>query len=105
MKKILICEDEQDAQSSLKNILSKRNYDVMAVNDGQEAITQAQEFHPDIILLDVRMPKIDGLEVAASIREFNDKVKIIFVTAFDSREIKKRQRVLIFPATSPSPLQ
>ncbi len=89
MKKILICEDEQDAQESLKNILVKRNYDVLAVNNGQDAIDQARAFHPDLILLDVRMPKIDGLEVASSIRELDEDVKIIFVTAFDSQEIKK----------------
>ncbi|HQQ06887.1 MAG TPA: response regulator, partial [Candidatus Omnitrophota bacterium] len=79
MQKILICEDEQDAQESLKNILVKRNYDVLAVNNGQDAIDQARAFHPDLILLDVRMPKIDGLEVASSIRELDEDVKIIFV--------------------------
>jgi len=89
MQKILICEDEQDAQESLKNILVKRNYDVLTVNNGQDAIDQARAFHPDLILLDVRMPKIDGLEVASSIRELDENVKIIFVTAFDSQEIKK----------------
>ena len=89
MKKILICEDEQDAQASLKNILVKRNYDVMTVNNGQEAIDQARAFRPDLILLDVRMPKIDGLEVASSIRELDENVKIVFVTAFESQEIKK----------------
>ena len=89
MKKILICEDEQDAQTSLKNMLVKRSYDVLAVNNGQDAIDQARAFHPDLILLDIRMPKIDGLDVARSIREFDESVKIIFVTAFDSLEIKK----------------
>jgi CheY-like chemotaxis protein len=89
MKKILICEDEQDAQASLKSLLAKRNYDVLGVNNGRDAIDQARAFQPDLILLDIRMPKIDGLEVASSIREFDENVKIIFLTAFDSPEMKK----------------
>jgi CheY-like chemotaxis protein len=89
MKKILICEDEQDAQASLKNLMSKRGYDVVAVNNGKDAIDQAHAFQPDLILLDIRMPKVDGIEVASSVREFDKKVKIIFVTAFDSPEMKK----------------
>jgi CheY-like chemotaxis protein len=89
MKKILICEDEQDAQASLKNLLVKRSYDVVGVSNGKDAIDQAQSFQPDLILLDIRMPKIDGLEVASSVRKFNKEVKIIFVTAFDSPEMKK----------------
>jgi DNA-binding response OmpR family regulator len=89
MRKILICEDEQDAQDSLKNLLVKRSYDVLGVNNGQDAIEQAKAFQPDLILLDIRMPKIDGIDVARSIRDIDKKVRIIFVTAFDSQEIKK----------------
>jgi CheY-like chemotaxis protein len=89
MKKILICEDEQDAQTSLKNLLTKRSYEVLAVNNGQDAAEQARTFQPDLILLDIRMPKIDGIEVAGMIREFDKKVKIIFVSAFNSEQMKK----------------
>jgi DNA-binding response OmpR family regulator len=89
MKKILICEDEQDAQTSLKNMLSRRNYDVLGASNGTDALDQAKKFQPDLILLDIRMPKIDGIEVAKSIREFDNKVKLLFVTAFDSLEMKK----------------
>jgi response regulator NasT len=89
MKKILICEDELDAQASLKNMLVKRSYDVVGVDNGKDAIDQARAFQPDLILLDIRMPKVDGIEVASSVREFDKKAKIIFVTAFDSPEMKK----------------
>lgn len=89
MKKILICEDEKDAQESLKNILLKRKYEVYTASDGKEAIDRSKETKPDLILLDIRMPKLDGLEVAKAIREFNTKTKIIFITAFHSPEITK----------------
>jgi len=89
MKKILICEDEQDVQASLKNMLSRRNYDVQGAANGTDALELAKKFQPDLILLDIRMAKIDGIEVARTIRESDTKVKILFVTAFDSLEIKK----------------
>lgn len=89
MKKILICEDERDARESLTKILSKIDYQVSSVENGQDAINQARELKPDLILLDVRMPKIDGLEVAREVRKFDKLTKIIFVTAFASEEIRK----------------
>ncbi len=89
MKKILICEDEKDVRELLSKILSKNNYEVTTVGNGQDAIDQARELKPNLMLLDIRMPKIDGLEVAKEVRKFDRLVKIIFVTAFASDEIKK----------------
>ena len=89
MKKILICEDEQDAREVLTKTLSKIDYLVYSVENGQDAISQAREIKPDLILLDIRMPKIDGLEVAKEVRKFDKSAKIIFITAFASEEIRK----------------
>jgi len=89
MKKILICEDEIDALEALKKILNKKDYEVLGVENGQDAIAKAREFKPDLILLDIRMPKIDGLEVASEVRKFNKTTKIIFVTAFAGEELRK----------------
>lgn len=89
MKKILICEDEADVQKSMANILIKQKYEVYAAKDGEEAINQARKINPALILLDIRMPKFDGLEVAKQIREFNPKTKIIFITGFQSPELTK----------------
>lgn len=106
MKKILICEDEPDAQKSLKNMLMKENYDVHTAKDGAEAINVANEINPDLILLDIRMPKVDGLEVAREIRKFNTQAKIIFITAFQSPELLKEaakyniSSYLVKPVTS-----
>jgi DNA-binding response OmpR family regulator len=89
MKKILICEDEQDIREALLKILSRSEYEVQTCENGKEAIDKTREFKPNAILLDVRMPKIDGLEAAREIRRFDKQVKIIFVTAFASEEIRK----------------
>lgn len=89
MKRILICEDEKVSQESLKNLLVKRNYEVFGADNGQEAITKAKELNPDLIMLDIRMPKIDGIEVAREVRQFAKNTKIIFITAFASPELQK----------------
>lgn len=89
MKKILICEDEKDSRDSLKNILERKNYEVYTASDGEESIEKAKKVKPDLILLDIRMPKVDGLEAAKKIREFNSKTKIIVITSFQSPELYK----------------
>ena len=89
MKKILICEDEQDTQDSLKNILERNEYEVYSAFDGKEAIDKAKEVKPELIILDIRMPKLNGLEVAGEIRKFDKAAKIIFITAFQSPQIKQ----------------
>jgi YesN/AraC family two-component response regulator len=89
MKTILICEDEQDTQESLKNILVRNEYEVYSAFDGKEAIDKVKEVKPDLVVLDIRMPKINGLEVAGEIRKFDKVTRIIFITAFQSPELSK----------------
>ena len=89
MKKILLCEDDVDTQITLKNILKKHGYETHTAQDGEEAIAMAIKVNPDLILLDIRMPKLDGLEVAGEIRKHSTQAKIIFVTAFQSPELIK----------------
>jgi two-component system response regulator VicR len=89
MRRILICEDERDTQESLKRLLQRKDYEVFGVYDGKDAIDKAKELYPDLILLDIRMPKIDGLEVAREIRKTNKTAKIIIVTAFASPQIEQ----------------
>lgn len=81
MKRILICEDEQDARESLKHILQRHNFEIYTVADGQEALNRMRQINPDVVLLDIRMPKIDGLELAQKIREFDTRVKLVMITA------------------------
>lgn len=87
MKKILVVDDEKPISDIVKFNLSKEGYDVYTAYDGEEAIEQAEEVVPDLILLDLMLPKIDGLEVCRQIRKKYD-MPIIMVTAKDS-EIDK----------------
>jgi len=82
---VLIVDDERDNISSLSAILS-RDYTVYASTNGMDAIETAQQFMPDIILLDILMPEMDGYEVLKAFKE-SEKTKditVIFITGLDS---------------------
>jgi len=81
--KILIVDDEPDIIEILKYNLNNEGYDVKSANNGLKAIEKAKKFIPDIILLDVMMPEMDGIETCEEIRkipELNDTI-ITFLTA------------------------
>lgn len=80
MKKILIVEDEEDIQELLKFFLEDNDYQTMIVSDGIEAIDTFHRFQPDMILLDIMIPKIDGYAVCELIRK-ESKIPIIMITA------------------------
>ena len=87
MKKILVVDDEKPISDIVKFNLAKEGYEVFSAYDGEEALQKVEEIHPDLILLDLMLPKIDGLEVAKEVRK-NYDMPIIMVTAKDS-EIDK----------------
>jgi two-component system alkaline phosphatase synthesis response regulator PhoP len=66
---ILIVDDEQDIQQFLSYNLKKEGYNTLTASDGEEAIQITKQISPDLILLDVMMPKIDGIETCRMIRE------------------------------------
>ncbi len=82
-KKILIVDDEPDILDILKYVLEKEGYKVKKARNGEEAVDRAYEEKPDLILLDIMMPKKDGIEVCRELRankKFNDTI-IVFLTA------------------------
>ncbi|MEQ7221564.1 response regulator YycF [Vagococcus fluvialis] len=87
MKKILVVDDEKPISDIVKFNLSKEGYEVFTAFDGEEAVEMVSEVEPDLILLDLMLPKMDGLEVCREVRK-NYDTPIIMVTAKDS-EIDK----------------
>jgi two-component system response regulator VicR len=86
-KKILVVDDERPIADILEFTLTKEGYQVVCAYDGEEAIKLAQKEVPDLILLDIMLPKKDGMEVCRAIRNHQD-MPIIMLTAKDS-EIDK----------------
>ncbi|MCC5930987.1 MAG: response regulator transcription factor [Cyclobacteriaceae bacterium] len=82
-KKVLIVDDEQDILELLKYNLKKEGYEVKAVSDGLQAMDAIKNFLPDLVLLDIMMPNLDGVETCRQMREISDleQTYIIFLTA------------------------
>jgi two-component system alkaline phosphatase synthesis response regulator PhoP len=79
-EKILIVEDEKDLVKLLQYNLEQQHYRVTSAHDGQAALASFRKEKPDLVLLDLMIPKMDGLEVCRAIRQ-DSKVPIIMVTA------------------------
>ena len=81
--RILLVDDEEDILEFLSYNLIKEGYKIKTANNGKSALKILEKFNPDLIILDVMMPEMDGIEVCESIRknEKNDDVLILFLTA------------------------
>ena len=91
-KKLLLVEDEERLGFVLKVFFEKKNFIVEVVKDGEDAIFQAENLNPDIILLDWMLPNMSGLEICRQIRTSKDlkKTPVIFLTAKGQEEDKLR---------------
>ena len=83
MKKILIAEDERDIRDLISFTLRFAGYDVIAVNDGLEAVELVPQEVPDLILMDVRMPRMTGYEACKRIKanEETAHIPVVFLSA------------------------
>lgn len=86
-QKILVVDDEKPISDIIKFNLNKEGFDVDTAYDGEKAIAKVEEYQPDLMILDLMLPKKDGLEVAREVRKTHD-FPIIMVTAKDT-EIDK----------------
>ncbi|MEK6674529.1 MAG: response regulator transcription factor [Planctomycetota bacterium] len=86
MSRILVAEDEKDMASGLKDNLEFEGYEVTIALDGEAALKAATTGSPDLILLDLMMPKMDGLDVCRRVREAGFMIPILMLTA-KSQEI------------------
>jgi CheY-like chemotaxis protein len=81
MKTILVAEDEESNFELVRIVLQKR-YNLLRAHNGIEAVTMYEEDKPDLILMDIRMPEMDGLDATRIIKEVNQDVPIIALSAF-----------------------
>ena len=70
--RIVVADDNHDAADSLAQLLDLMGYDAVAVYDGEQAVQACHELHPDLAILDVQMPVLDGCSAARQIREDED---------------------------------
>ncbi len=90
MKKILLIEDDPFVLLGLSEFLKTENFEIITAVNGIEGIHSALNHHPDLILLDVMIPKINGFEICSNLRESKFKNPIILMTSFKNIYIKNK---------------
>jgi CheY-like chemotaxis protein len=93
-RRILVVDDNEDAAEMLALVLRKRGFTVVLAFDGEEALTMAQAHHPDVVLLDIGLPGIDGYEVARRLRAspLPERPVLIAVTGYGQPADRVRSR-------------
>ena len=86
---ILVVDDEKEITMSLKGFFTALGHDMLTALDGKEAINVVDNVALDLVLLDMRMPGVDGMAVLKHIREKKPKTKVIIITAYD-KEVKEQ---------------
>ena len=81
MKKVLVVDDSEFMRMVLKNILKEKKYQIIETSDGPEAIEQFKVEKPDLVLLDIIMPKMDGVAVLDSLKKIKSDANVIMITA------------------------
>jgi len=83
-KRILVVEDTEDNRQIIRDLLSSVGYELIEAMDGAEGVALAQSQHPDLILMDIQLPEIDGYEATRRIRAIPElaRVPIIAVTSY-----------------------
>ena len=82
MEKILVVDDEQGLREVLSIMLKRAGYAVTSVSDGEEAIEQLQKEIFDLVITDLRMPKVDGMEVLRAVKSASPETVVLIITAF-----------------------
>jgi CheY-like chemotaxis protein len=104
--RILVVDDFRDAAETLALILRTMGHDARGASSGAEALQLVEEFHPDVALIDLSMPGMDGCEVARRLRQLPgmDKVLLVCVSVFDSDADHIRSREAGFNYHLPKPV-
>ncbi|MBI4388950.1 MAG: response regulator [Nitrospinae bacterium] len=90
MARVLVVDDESEVCSLLKEYLGSLGYDVATACDGEEALEKTRNFHPDCVLLDLRMPIMGGEGALQRIKSLSPETEIIIVTAINKVDIAEK---------------
>jgi two-component system response regulator (stage 0 sporulation protein F) len=94
MAKLLIVDDETDIREFARNFFKKRKIEVFVASGGRQALDVVAQENPNLILLDVRMEEMTGIEVLRELRKSNPSVKVIMVSGVEDEETIKEANAL-----------
>ena len=94
MAKILVIDDDQDTCDFLQDFFQQRKCQVLTANSGEKGLSVLKKEKPDIVLLDIKMPGMNGLDVLKAIKAFDSKIKVIVVTVAAESDVRQKAKEL-----------
>ena len=94
MAKILVIDDEQGIRDLLHQLLRRKGHDVVLAESGQNGLEFFRRYRPDVIVLDLKMPGMDGLTVLQQVRSLNPQQPVIILTGAATPETEQQVRAL-----------
>lgn len=89
-KRILVADDDEATRIILQMFLEAKGYEVLLASDGVEALEMIQTKKPAVVLLDIMMPQVDGIEVLRELRATGNKIGVIMITSITEAEVGKK---------------
>lgn len=88
--KVLVVDDQNGVRRLLEELFKKEGYEVTAAADGVESLEKVKTSSPDLILMDMKMPNMNGLEASQEIRKINSNIPIIMMTAYGETDVAQK---------------
>lgn len=82
VKQLLIVDDQPGIRTLLKELFSKDGFETREAASGDEALKQIREKRPDLVILDVKIPDMDGIDILKEIKQYDKTIKVIMMTAY-----------------------
>jgi len=90
MVRVMIIEDDEEMRSLLKDFFEEEGFETDSVNNGVDALEKLSEDHFDLVITDIRMPGLTGLDILPTIRKLKPETPIIVMTAYGSDDVRRR---------------
>ena len=90
MAKVLVIDDEEGIRNLLDTLLSRKGYDVVLADGGRKGLELFRRERPDVVVLDLKMPEMDGMTVLAQIRNADQKLPVIILTGAGTPETERQ---------------
>jgi DNA-binding NtrC family response regulator len=94
MSKILVIDDEQGIRNLLDTLLSRKGYEVVLASNGQKGLELCRRERPDVVVLDLNMPEMNGLTVLQQVRQLNPAQPVVILTGAGTAEAAQQVRAL-----------
>jgi two-component system chemotaxis response regulator CheY len=103
-KTILLVDDDVDLLENTAYMIKSMGYDVVTAEDGQEAVIKFKDVKPDLTIMDVKMPKMDGFDAFFKMKQLDQETKVVLITAFsidEKKHLKAKSMNLVATISKP----